>query len=579
MIIVYRIILMGSMNSYSYLSKVKSDQFQCDSYIQLSTFQFLQSNQYSSSSTINSTLVKTDGTLTSQSLIQSSLSLSLFKNLNSDISLNCGAISDLTLVTNTTTKILVDLSWSISGNENINYQLTASLDSSLPSWVTLDSANRVLIVNTTNVSSETSSNFLIKSSNSNYQIWDKTINLKVVSWSVQNWLNCKSNNPILCQTCNDGYNKSQDSTSCTITQSSLSTVAGLAKTSTQSVVGAVAGATAVFSLWNMSSPQGIWIAMNQFQLILLLLLTNSHIPKSIVDYLSGMKATTCSLNFIPFKDIPGLNTIVDWFRFDQSMDNLSYFGIFSGSSFSNNFSLICVFVIIMMTHLMFYLLFRYLKIKDREMTMWTKVFNKVFQLFTYTIYVRLILESNQFILLSSFSELRIWSSSNNSKTISLIIAFIASLSWISFIVANYIHWRYNWKIDSTDHYMPFKEFFSDLKDKSVPRLYSTIILIRRAIFVIYLIMGNSFNSIGLVVPLVVFQLLYFVNLVIIRPFKAAMDNVLELTNEIFYFVLIVLLVPFNSDSKWNKTAESIYLFLIIANSLWSVLIIASKLFL
>ena len=77
----------------------------------------------------------------------------------------------------------------------------------------------------------------------------------------------------------------------------------------QAVAGAAGGVAVVFSLWNISTPTGLWITMNQFQLIMLLLLTNSSIPLSIVAYLSGLKTTTCSFNFLPFKNIP--ITVVD----------------------------------------------------------------------------------------------------------------------------------------------------------------------------------------------------------------------------------------------------------------------------
>ena len=124
--------------------------------------------------------------------------------------------------------------------------------------------------------------------------------------------------------------------------------------------------------------------------------------------------------------------------------------------------------------------------------------------------------------------------------------------------------------------MPFKEFFSDLKDKSWPRLYLTIMMSRRAIFAILLIMGKDLCSICLVIPLILIQALYLTHLIIIRPFKEIGDNLLEIINELFYSLLITLLVHFNSVSRWTKSVESLYLFLIIANSFWSVLLIISK---
>ena len=120
---------------------------------------------------------------------------------------------------------------------------------------------------------------------------------------------------------------------------------------TQQMVGAVAvgAATAVvgiFSIWKISTPQGLWISMNQFQMILLLLLTKCNIPKRIENYLNGLKATTWSFNFIPFKDIPGLNKLVSYFDFPLSNSSLDEFGVFSGSTFANNFALIWILILI-----------------------------------------------------------------------------------------------------------------------------------------------------------------------------------------------------------------------------------------
>ena len=316
--------------------------------------------------------------------------------------------------------------------------------------------------------------------------------------------------------------------------------------------------------------------MKQFQLILLLLLTNSHIPKSIVDYLTGMKTTTCSLNFIPFKDIPKVKDFLNWFSSDLLYSDLENFGIFSGSTLINNFSLLWVFGLIITSHLILNLLFKYIKFDRQRWPKLTKFYDKIYQLFAFTIYIRLMLEASQFMMLSSFQELKVWNVSNTSKTISLIIAFITAIFWISFIIISIIHWFYNRKIDSIDHYMPLKEFFCDLKDKYWPRLYLTILMLRRSIFASILIVGEKASSIGLVIPLIVLQALYLAQLLIIRPFKQAGDNLLEITNELFYLVLIVLLAHFNSESNWNNTAGSIYLFLIIANSLWSALLIICK---
>ena len=345
---------------------------------------------------------------------------------------------------------------------------------------------------------------------------------------------------------------------------------------TNSVVGVAAGASMAFSFWNLSTPQGLWITMNQFQLILLLLLTNSHIPKSIVDYLSGLKATTWSMNFIPFKDIPGIKWIVDSLDHNLENKNLDYFGIFSGSTFANNLSLIWVILIILVLHLLYLLIFKSLKGKFKHKEKWVKLLDWFYQLFTFTIYLRFILEANQFMMLSSFSEIKSWTTSDDPKIISLWIAFALSFLWIGLVVLTFVYWIKNRNIENINRFMSLKAFFSGLKDESRPRLYSTVLLARRAFLVVFLVMGSSLNSIVIIAPMIVIQFAYLSLFVVVRPYKATKDNILEITNELFYFVMIALLSHFNSESKWTKSAENAYLFLIIGNSIAIISIMISK---
>ena len=98
---------------------------------------------------------------------------------------------------------------------------------------------------------------------------------------------------------------------------------------------------------------------NQFRLILMILLSGAYIPFIIVDYLSSLKATTCSFNFIPFKDIPGLDVVVEWFDTEIPISELYHFGFLSGSSFVNNFSLICIVLILFIITFIFLGLYKF----------------------------------------------------------------------------------------------------------------------------------------------------------------------------------------------------------------------------
>ena len=56
------------------------------------------------------------------------------------------------------------------------------------------------------------------------------------------------------------------------------------------------------SLMKGSSPLAIWLVVNQFQLYLLLLLTNVSLPVDVREYIKGNSFFMFSMSFLPFKD-------------------------------------------------------------------------------------------------------------------------------------------------------------------------------------------------------------------------------------------------------------------------------------
>ena len=344
----------------------------------------------------------------------------------------------------------------------------------------------------------------------------------------------------------------------------------------QAISGVAGGASAVFSFWNLSTPSGLWITMNQFQLILLLLLTKSSIPRSIVDYLSGLKATTCSFNFIPFKDIPGFNFIINYLTFSLPKKELDYFGIFSGSTFANNFSLICILLIFSSVHSLFLFIHRSLVVKMKAKKRCVNFLGKIYQFFAFNFYVRMLLEANQFLMLSSFSELYEFDTSSSSKIVSLMFAFCGFFICFGFISLSLINYIIHKNTDNMEKYIPLKEFFSGLKSRGLSKLYSTLLLMRRALFVSLLIFGQSFSNIGLICPMIIIQIIYLSGLTIVRPYKLVKDNIIEITNEWFYFLLIVLLSYFNSKDRWGGWIENVYLMIILGNSMTIITIMTGK---
>ena len=128
-------------------------------------------------------------------------------------------------------------------------------------------------------------------------------------------------------------------------------------TSTQSIVGLTGSAIIISSFLSFSSPIGIWLIINQFQLFYLLLFIGVFIPKDIKDFILGMEFMSFSLNFIPFNKLPFVEYVVKLIDSEQTDSNLKDIGAQSRSAFINNFGLIIFMLLLLILHLIYLLVY------------------------------------------------------------------------------------------------------------------------------------------------------------------------------------------------------------------------------
>ena len=238
--------------------------------------------------------------------------------------------------------------------------------------------------------------------------------------------------------------------------------------------------------------------------MLLLLLTKSNIPISIVSYLSGLKATTWSFNFIPFRNIPGIEKIVSGIDFKLPDRELEYFGINSGSTFANNFSMIWIVLIFGVIHCLFMLIYKLIKRKVKSKK-WAKCMKGTYQFFVFSLYIRIIFEANVFLLISSFSELNEWNTSSSANIVSICFAFIGGWICLCFVSLSLINYSMHKNTKNMEEYIPLKEFFSGVLDSRKSRLYQSLLLLRRVIFVAWIVFAGSYINFPLVYPMIVNQ--------------------------------------------------------------------------
>lgn len=181
-----------------------------------------------------------------------------------------------------------------------------------------------------------------------------------------------------------------------------------------------AGVTALVSL---SSPQGVWITLNQFQCLALLLLTGAYLPDDVVYFLSGMDFTSLSFSFVPVSSALYLRSMADWVDSDLDDEYLAAAGLESRSSLVNCASLFAWSMFVVAMHvLVFAVLFQCRCRISSKYKCLARLRLYVFRLFTLAVYIRLVLGANQFVLISSSLELNSFQHQSAGKTVSLAVA-------------------------------------------------------------------------------------------------------------------------------------------------------------
>jgi hypothetical protein len=113
------------------------------------------------------------------------------------------------------------------------------------------------------------------------------------------------------------------------------------------------------SLISSSSMNSVWSMINQFQLLLLLPLTQVYMSNAVVDYLVGMDFTMFSFRFLPISGIVNTteNELIN-FHIMQEKEYFSDIGLISQSTIINNISLTFMFLIIIVIHMIICAAFR-----------------------------------------------------------------------------------------------------------------------------------------------------------------------------------------------------------------------------
>ena len=332
----------------------------------------------------------------------------------------------------------------------------------------------------------------------------------------------------------------------------------------------------------------LWSVISQLQILFLLFLTGAYIPIDIEGIITGFTICLNPFGFFQQKFNGDYDFSTSYFDFGLENNNLEKLGIKSDSTIVNMTSFFLSIIIIWIMHLWIFLTQKLLS-KESKSTCWNKVLLKIHWIiqklmifFTFALYIRIILEMNQFILVSWVSEIYQFNFSEVKRIISTIITFLILIGWIAIIVITFL-FTLSKDIDkfseSPKKRNKFAHLFEGMSPNKKSRLFVWLLQIRRAVFVILLITIEHKSSIIAISLWVGLQLIYIGFLVAIRPYKEVNCNVIELTNELYFMVFLSSLLKYNTAADWEGTPTTAYTYLLSSNPFVVLLVILSKQFL
>ena len=184
------------------------------------------------------------------------------------------------------------------------------------------------------------------------------------------------------------------------------------------------------------------------------------------------------------------------------------------------------------------------------------ILNKLMIFLTFALYIRILLETNQFVLISSVSEIYIFNHLGIKRIISIVIAILILIGWITIILFTFylvLTQAINKYQESPDNRSKFAQLFTGVSKNKKSRLYVVFVQLRRTIFVILLVTVEPVSSILVISILVGLQLIYLWVLIFIRPFELTKWNIIEITNEIYFLTMLSSLFKYSINRKnWDK---------------------------
>jgi hypothetical protein len=285
------------------------------------------------------------------------------------------------------------------------------------------------------------------------------------------------------------------------------------------------------------------------QIIMLLTLIKTFFPIRVMWFFRMMRVVLFEFDFTKLNWVFFENT---GYEYGQPNMALELLGFEYKSGLINIFVNLVVFISIFILHGLAFLF--YINIyRDQEFkNKCQRILFMIGKTMNGPVYMRYLMLSLVLYFVACLSDIN-YSNFTNVHTWSFAVScsiLVALISFISISIVQYFLMLFKRKII---FYIYFEELNYGIKDNFIAKLYPVVYFIRRALLCVLVTIGFDAHpnmELGFFLGL---EVVYFVGILFVRPFKSVQDNFVAIFNCLMMGVYIICLFFYNNDHDWDKT--------------------------
>ena len=273
----------------------------------------------------------------------------------------------------------------------------------------------------------------------------------------------------------------------------------------------------------------------------------AFIPDAVMNFLQGVDFWLFNFSFISLPKSGLYGEFVSFFDWNSSDSYLSSIGLDSVWMIINQVKLFAIFLVLLTLHIPVLILFK----KYRTNTNWCgKLVGFIYMFFTFTIYIRTIIESTLVVLLTSFNEFYVHDLSSGSKILSFSISIVLVLCLMGFWIGTYFVSKSaaDPEYDAEATYL--NEVVEGTKTSFIGRLLIFTAITRVILSVSWVIFAQSLGMIARISIFVGIQVIFMIITIVVRHFKNISDNIIQILNDSIYLFAWIALFRYNTETNW-----------------------------